>query len=195
MNTQLFEGEKVRLTPHDPEKDAEIESKWTHDPEYLRGLSADPARPLSPGQIKKKYEEAEKEKTPNRFSFAVRTRADDRLIGFVRLEGIEWNNGSGRLTLGIGAAEDRGQGYGAEALRLVLRYAFEELNLHRLAATAAEDNAGALRFFERAGFSAEVRRRQAIMREGRRWDELFLGLLREEWVQVEGGKSKVEGGR
>ena len=64
MNMQLFEGERVRLTPHDPEKDAETESGWTHDPEYLRRLSADPACPLSPGQIKKKYEEAGKEKNP-----------------------------------------------------------------------------------------------------------------------------------
>ncbi len=55
MNVQLFEGERVRLAPHDPDKDAEIESGWTHDPEYMRLVSADPVRPLSPGQIKKKY--------------------------------------------------------------------------------------------------------------------------------------------
>ncbi len=58
MNVQLFEGERVRLAPHDPDKDAEVESGWTHDPEYMRLVSADLVRPLSPGQIKKKYEEA-----------------------------------------------------------------------------------------------------------------------------------------
>ena len=188
MNMQLFEGERVRLTPHDPEKDAEIESKWTHDPEYMRLLSADPVRPLSPGQIKKKYEEAEKEKSPNRFSFAVRTRADDRLIGLVRLDRIEWNNGAGWLELGIGAAEDRGHGYGTEVLQLILRYAFDELNLHRLSASTFEYNTGALRFLERAGFAVEVRRRQAIQREGRRWDDLFLGILREDWERLAGGR-------
>ena len=183
MNVQLFEGERVRLAPHDPDKDAEVESRWTHDPEYMRLVSADPVRPLSPGQIKKKYEEAgkEKEKSQNRFSFAVRTRADDRLIGLVRLDRIEWNNGAGWLALGIGAAEDRGQGYGTEALRLILRYAFDELNLHRLSASTFEYNTGALRFLERAGFAVEVRRRQALQREGRRWDDLFLGILREDW--------------
>ena len=182
MNTQLFEGQLIRLAPHDPEKDAEIESKWTHDPEYLRLLSADPARPLSPAQIKKKYEEAAKEKKHNEFDLAIRLLADERLIGFARLFSIEWNNGSGWLTLGIGAAEDRGQGYGAEALRLLLRYAFDELNLHRLSASTFEYNAGALRLLEKAGFSVEVRRRQAANRDGRRWDVLMLGLLREEWA-------------
>jgi RimJ/RimL family protein N-acetyltransferase len=191
MNVQLFEGERVRLAPHDPDKDAEVESRWTHDPEYMRLVSADPVRPLSPGQIKKKYEEAGKDasrQSQNRFSFAVRMRADDRLIGVVRLDRIEWNNGAGWLALGIGAAEDRGQGYGTEALRLILRYAFDELNLHRLSASTFEYNTGALRFLERAGFAIEVRRRQAIQREGRRWDDLFLGILREDWERLAGGR-------
>lgn len=189
MDTQLFEGERIRLTPHEPDSDAEAESRWTHDPQYMRLLSADPVRPLSPAQIKKRYEEAEKEKSYNRFSFAIRLRAAEgsgRLIGFVSLSRIEWNNGSGWINLGIGAAEDRGQGYGAEALRLALAFAFDELNLHRLSAGTFEYNTGALRFLEQAGFRVEVRKRQAIHRDGRRWDELTLGLLREEWPKTEG---------
>ena len=181
MNTLLFEGERVRLAPPEPERDAEIESKWTHDAEYMRLLSDAPMRPLSPVLIKKKYEEAEKEKAHNRFHFAIRAKADDRLVGFVKLENIEWNNGGGRVTLGIGDPNDRGRGYGAEALKLLLRYAFAELNLHRVTADTFEYNEGALRFLERAGFVTEVRRRQAVHRDGRRWDVIKLGLLREEW--------------
>jgi RimJ/RimL family protein N-acetyltransferase len=184
MNTQLFEGELVRLAPPEPERDAEIESRWTHDTEYMRLSSADPVRPLSPTLIKKKYEEAEKEKATNRFHFAIRAKADDRLVGFVRLEHIEWNNGGGRVALGIGDANDRGRGYGAEALKLILRYAFAELNLYRVTADTFEYNERALRFLERAGFVEEVRRRQAVHRDGKRWDAIKLGLLRDEWERV-----------
>jgi RimJ/RimL family protein N-acetyltransferase len=183
MDDSLFDGELVRLAAPDPERDAEVESQWTHDPEYLRLLEADPVRPLSPGQIKKRYEKAEKEK--NQFIFAIRTRADDRLVGFVKLFGIEWNNATGMLTMGIGLPEDRGRGYGSDALRLILRYAFGELNLHRLGVNTFEYNAGAVRFLERAGFVIEVRRRQAIHRDGRRWDALILGLLREDWERAQ----------
>jgi RimJ/RimL family protein N-acetyltransferase len=181
MNTLLFEGELVRLAPPEPERDAEIESKWTHDADTMRLISDAPVRPLSPNLIKKRYEEAEKEKAANRFHYAIRTKADDRLIGFVRLDGIEWNNGTGHLTLGIGDPNDRGKGYGREALALILRYAFAELNLYRLGATTFEYNERAIRFFEQAGFTVEVRRRQAIHRDGRRWDAIKLGLLQEEW--------------
>ena len=194
---QLFQGARVSLTAHEPDQDAEVEARWTNDPEYLRLVSAEPARPLAPAAIKKKHEEQEKEKNQRRISFALRLRGAasaaeaggaaqdkagaERLIGFVRFENIDWSNGSARLVLGIGAAEDRRQGYGTEALALALRYAFEELNLHRLGAEAAAYNAGALRLLEPAGFQVEVRRREALYRDGRRWDELWLGLLCEEW--------------
>jgi len=182
MNVQLFEGELVRLAPLDLEKDAETLSKWTHDPEYLRLSDADPARPLSPGQIKKKLEEMEKEaEKRNQFNFAIRARSDDRLIGLARLRRIQWTHGVATLELSIGRPEERGQGYASEALRMILRFAFDELNLHRIGVDTFEYNAGALRFLERHGFVVEVRRRQAINRDGRRWDALMLGLLRDEW--------------
>jgi RimJ/RimL family protein N-acetyltransferase len=186
LTDQLFEGQLVRFAPPDGERDAEIVSKWTHDLDYLRLLSADIAKPLSPAQIKKQYEELEKDaEKHNAFNFAVRLKADDRLIGFARLYRIEWTHATGSLQIGIGDRNDRGQGYGTEALRMLLRYAFDELNLYRLAALTAEYNTGAIRFFERAGFVVEVRRRQAVQRDGQRWDAVMLGLLRDEWKREE----------
>jgi RimJ/RimL family protein N-acetyltransferase len=187
MNVQLFEGEHIQLTAFEPDRDAEIESNWTHDPDYLRLLGPDPAKPLSPAQVKKRHEELAKEaeKRHDAFNFAIRLRADERLLGLVRVFRIEWTHGSGQLQLGIGAASDRGRGYGAEALNLILRYAFDELNLHRLTAITSDYNPGAIRFFERAGFQVEVRRRRAIQRDGKRWDAVMLGLLREEWLMGE----------
>jgi RimJ/RimL family protein N-acetyltransferase len=118
--------------------------------------------------------------------FAVRTCQPDgpgRLIGFAQLEWINWLHGVARLKLGIGAAADRGQGYGSEALRLVLNYAFGELALHHVAAVTFEYNPRAARWLERHGFQLEVRQRRAVERDLRRWDTLFYGLLRDEWVE------------
>jgi RimJ/RimL family protein N-acetyltransferase len=189
MTTTLFETERVRLAPPDPDHDAEIESVWTHDSAYLRLLDAAPARPLSPGQVKKKYEAVEKEHD-KQFYFAVRTRAPagepagpGRLLGFVQLQWVDFLHGAADLRLGIGASADRGQGYGGQAAGLILHYAFNELGLHRLGATTYEYNPGAMRFVERLGFRLEVRMRQAVQRDFRRWDALHYGLLRSEWEQ------------
>ena len=186
----LFQGELVCLAPLEPDHDAEVESRWTHDAEYLRLLAPDPARPLSAGHVKKRHEMAEKEedKAFGHYHFAIRARADDRLLGFVKLEYIEWTHGAGMVRMGIGDPHERGRGFGSEALGLILRYVFDELNLHRLTAITSEYNPGAVRFFERAGFTVEVRQRQALRRDGRRWDALILGLLRPEWeAQRKGG--------
>ncbi len=178
-STSLFESERVRLAPRDPERDPEIESRWTHDPEFSHLTTGGPARPLSPGQIKKRYAEDEKQKYS--FHFAIRTRGDDRLIGYVSIRGVHWAHGVGKLGIGIANSGDRGLGYGTEALNLILRYAFDELNLFRLHATVCEYNSRAIRWLERAGFVVEVRERQAIIRDGRCWDRIHLGLLRNEW--------------
>ena len=79
--------------------------------------------------------------------FTLRMRSDDRLIGFARLHWIEWSNGAGFIELGIGDPNDRLQGYGSEALRLLLRFAFDELNLYRLTAIIPEYNARRLACF------------------------------------------------
>ena len=179
----LFEAEKICLAPMDHDKDPEVIARWSQDAEYLRLLGAQPAMPISVALAKKQYEAIEKEieESHNLYHFTIRMRADDRLVGFVRLFWIEWANGSGNLQLGIGDPADRRQGYGTEALRLMLRFAFQEVNLYRLSAWVPEYNPGALRLFEKAGFVTEVRRRQALNRDGRRWDMLHLGLLREEY--------------
>ncbi len=178
----LYEGKLVRLAAFDPEHDAEIESRWKNDPEYLALTEPGMVRPVSAFRLKKMYEEDEKNKELT--VFAIRTLSDDKLIGRVELKGIEPVNRTARLRIGIGKPEDRGQGYGTETLDLVLRYSFQELGLFRLSATIYEDNPAALRFFEKAGFRHEVRRRQAILHAGRRWDALGLALLRDEWASI-----------
>ena len=184
INESLFTAENVCLAPIDHEKDAEIEARWTHDAEYMRLVSPDPAMPQSAAQLKKRYEKIEKEQDEKRnlFYFTVRMRADDRLIGFGRLFWIDWSNAGGFVQLGIGDPKDRRQGYGTEVLHLLLRYAFDELNLFRLSAFIPEYNPVALHLFAKAGFVEEVRRRKALDRDGKRWDLIHMGLLQEEWA-------------
>lgn len=190
IETQLFEGKLIRLAPINHEKDPEIESRWTHDLSLLRALWRRPAMPLSVAQVKKRYEAIEKEVEESKrlFHFTIRGKEDDRLLGFVRIEGIEWTHGIGSLKLAIGDPAERGKGYGSEALQLILRFAFSELNLYRMSAVVGEDNPEALKFFIRFNFMEEVRRRKALLRDGQTWDSIHLGLLRDEWQAMNENK-------
>jgi RimJ/RimL family protein N-acetyltransferase len=183
IQKQLFVANTICLGPIDHEKDPEIIARWTHDPQYLRLVETAPALPNSSAQVKKKLESLEKqiEENKNLYTFHIRDREDDRLLGFATIRWIEWTHGTGWLHLGIGDSRDWRKGIGTQVLDLLLNYAFNELNLYRLSAIIPEYNAGALRLFEKAGFLLEVRRRQALNRDGRRWDLLMHGLLREDW--------------
>lgn len=181
--TQLFEGQDVRFGPIDYDRDPEIESKWTHSAEFMRLYEIEPAWPLSVAIVKKRYEKLEKkmEEDRNFYHFMIRAKADDRLIGKAEIRHIEWTNSNGQIRIGIGSAEDRCKGYGSQALKMLIRFGFAELNLFRLSAYVPEYNEGAIALLKKYGFVEEVRRRQALEREGRRWDLLVFGLLKDEW--------------
>ena len=107
---------------------------------------------------------------------------EGRLVGDIQLSNIDWRNRTAELGAGIALAADRGQGYGREATRLLLGYAFDHLDLARIAAAVLEYNVAAARGLERSGFVAEGRDRAAVFIGGHRYDRLRFGLLREEFT-------------
>ena len=196
IQTQLFEGRDIRFGPIDYEKDPEIESKWTHDSAFMRMYEINPARPMSAAIVKKQYEKLEKqvEEDKNLYHFMIRAKEDDRLIGKAVIQWVEWTNGNAWVHLGIGSADDQRKGYGSQALSMLVRFAFAELNLFRLSARVPEYNEPAIALFNKFGFVEEVRRRQALDRDGRRWDLIVFGLLNSEWQnQAKLVLSAVEG--
>lgn len=186
IDIPLFEGTLIRLGPIDHEKDPEIVSRWTHNAGFMRTMYTEPMRPLPVWQAKKKLEELEKsiEEDKNLFHFRIRARGDDRLVGIAEILWISWTNLSGYVRLGIGSQEDLRKGYGRETLSLLLRYAFSELNLYRLTALIPDYNLPAQRLFKSFGYVEEVRRREALERDSRRWDLLHYGLLANEWKET-----------
>ncbi len=188
IKDSLFEAEHICLAPIQPENDAVIEALWAQDSRYLRLLDREPARPSSSEMIKKQYEAIERsvEEDGNLYYFTIRLRRDDRLIGFAKIFWIQWTMGRASVQLGIGDPEQRGKGYGREALNLLVRFAFAELNQLHLSAAIPEYNPVALRLFQGAGFAEEACQRQALNRDGRRWDLLIYGLLKDEWSKDNG---------
>lgn len=183
LETSLYQGELVKLTAIRPETDAEIESRWMHDPDYfLFARRGQPFRPPSAAQLKKTYEETEKEdgRLGNRFQFAVRRQEDSELVGFLRLRASSWSNRAGVLEYSFAGPAEESR-FGPEVLRLALRFAFSELNLHRLSSGVPEFHGKRIEQLRAAGFQCEVCRRKGVYRSGRLWDLLLFGMLETEW--------------
>ncbi len=197
LNEPLFYSENICLGPIDHEKDAVIESRWSHDINFMRMCSFKPAVPLSAAQIRKQYEKTEKsqEESNNLFHFSIRRSGDERLIGIAEIKNIIWSNAAGEINLSIGEPEARRRGYGSEAARLLLRFAFDELNLHRLSVLIAEYNEVGKKFAEKFGFSVEVCRRQALERDGQYWNLYYYGLMQTEFMQSQNKNAYVKDSR
>lgn len=182
MNANLLEGTLVRLTAEEPAVLAEAISRWGGDSEYMRLLDAEPSNRFSVKQLTE-WIQKDQEKVPPPFHyFAIRCLEDDRLVGFTALDADGYPNGDAFVGIGIGERAFWGKGYGTDAMMVVLRYAFQELNLRRVSLTTFEYNPRAIRSYEKVGFIHEGRARKFLLREGRRWDLIFMGILREEWL-------------
>ena len=167
----LYAGDRVKLTGRRAGDDALI-ALWYEDSEFARNIDTDIAHP------KRGSERMTDDGTL--FEFMLRLTETDELIGFAAIHSIEWNGRAGTLSIGIGKPEHRSQGYGSEALRLVLQYAFCELNLHRVGLEVIAYNERAIRAYKRIGFVEEGRAREYVFRDGKRYDRVSMGLLRRE---------------
>ena len=184
ITPNLLRGEKVRLTAVTSADLATI-TRWWADPDFMRLYNTDPAAPRNEDQLSRRFELSQ---TSNEaFLFAIRPLGgtspadDDTLIGLLELDGVDWANRTTFVSIGIGDAAHRGQGYGADAMRVGLRFAFHELNLHRACLTVFSYNEDAIALYERLGFTREGSYREHLERDGRRYDMYLYGLLRPEW--------------
>ncbi|MBT3266812.1 GNAT family N-acetyltransferase [Candidatus Poribacteria bacterium] len=114
--------------------------------------------------------------------------ADDRLVGFLALDGIRWTRGVCSLGVLIGRPEVWGRGCGSAAIQVPLAFAFDELNLHRVELAVFSYIQRAIAMYERLGSRVEGTRRERLHRDGHRHDMHLYGLLRREWDELAGAR-------
>ena len=124
------------------------------------------------------------EMSPASYFFSIRTLAEDKLIGELGLDVVTWPGRDAFVGLGIGETEYWSRGYGTDAMNILLRFAFTEVNLRRVTLTVFEYNPRAIRSYEKAGFRHEGQMRKVLNKEGQRWDMLYMGILREQWLEL-----------
>jgi RimJ/RimL family protein N-acetyltransferase len=179
----IFTGKLVRLSTFDPEEMSKAFTRWDLNSEYVRLLSSS-ARPMQSAKSAAKWMEKEVgEMSPSGYFFSIRTLAEDQLIGGLNLDVVNWPGRDAFVGLGIGETDYWSKGYGTDVMNVLLRFAFTEINLRRVTLTVFEYNPRAIRSYEKAGFRYEGHLRNYLNREGRRWNELYMGILREEWME------------
>ncbi len=177
ISESILLGERVRLRPPE-ERDLPLFVRWLNDPEVRYWLQMSEAPELTLEAEQEWYEGMRGD--PSRLLWVIET-SEGRPIGNLGLFGIDETMGRATLGIFIGEKDCWSQGYGKEAIRQVLRYAFAELGLRRLELHTDEDNLRGVRCYEKCGFQREGLLRAYRPRLGQPVNCWVMGVLREEW--------------
>ena len=169
-------GNRIYLSPRTSE-DAEIFTEWLNDFETTDYI----------GQSGKLYTLAsEKKFLEDNYSpeatFVIVTLDEDKMIGTVSLEKIDHQNRNAVLGIFIGDKNYRNNGYGTEAIKLILDYGFNYLNLNNIKLDLMEFNERALKCYKKCGFKEYGRRRKCKFVNGKYYDNIEMDILAEEFV-------------
>ncbi len=156
-------------------------AEWFQDLSFLSLLSPGIVFPVSPEDEDAWFADMRSARAAGRtYTFAIRLRTGE-LLGSTSLMNVDGKNRSATFGIAIADPAARGKHYGLEATELLLRYGFEELNLHRVQLFAFAFNGRAIAMYRRAGFRVEGRKRESLFRDGRYHDEIVMSILEEEY--------------
>ena len=178
----LLTGESVRLRSLD-ERDLPHLERWWVDPEW-QVLQQQAVRPRPDGPAQELFRRWSANGSAADVGFSIDSRESGEFVGHVRLEGGALPARAATLGIVLGPAHV-GHGYGTDALRVITRYGFRALGLHRIGIELLAFNTRARRAAEKAGFSVEGTRRESVFVDGGWADELLLSVLRADWEAAE----------
>jgi RimJ/RimL family protein N-acetyltransferase len=118
----------------------------------------------------------------NEVLFAICDLETQKHVGNIKIGPINWIHGFADLSLLIGDRKFWGKGIGTEAIKLVSKFAFDTLNLHKMKAGCYEHNIGSMKAFKKAGFTIEGQLKKQWKLNGGYCDQILLGLCAEDFI-------------
>lgn len=173
-------GDRIYLSPRSTE-DAEIFVKWLNDFEVSDYTGR--TNMIMTLDAEKKYLE-DKALDSSTVAFAIVNMADDTMIGTVSIENINHINRTGVLGILIGNPDFRSKGYGTEAIRLILDFGFNYLNLGSIRLDLLSCNERALKCYKKCGFKEYGRWRKSKFINGKYYDTISMDILSEEFTDT-----------
>lgn len=169
-------GEKVYLSPVNS-LDVELFCKWLNDSRTTDGIDKTKDVVTIENETEYLTDTAKK----GSYQFAIVDSETDNLIGICGFNNIDHINQSAEVGIFIGEEEKRSKGYGTCALNLLLSYGFNTLNLYSIYLGVYSFNERAYNCYKKVGFKDIGRRRKCRYYNGKRYDLIYLDILKEEF--------------
>ncbi len=155
---------------------------WRNDPEVMHSTS--PFLDVYSMEATSEFVEQVILGSASSKSYIMTEKNNGTPFGIVSLVNIDYKNRNAECIIDIGEKEYWGKGYGAEGMKLLLDFAFNEMNLHRLALNVFSFNEKAIHLYKKLGFQIEGSSRESLFRDGKWHDVIQMGLLQQEYVEL-----------
>ncbi len=114
--------------------------------------------------------------------FAIVLLDSNDLLGSISIHNIDHLNRCAYIGIFIGEKRVRGNGYGAEAINLILNYGFNTLNLHSINLSVHADNYSAIACYKKLGFKEVGRLPEVLFIDGKYVDKIFMSILENDFI-------------
>lgn len=175
-----MEGKLVRLRAYE-KSDLDAVMKWVNDEEVTDWLGGEallyPVSSLS----EDRFIEAAAAQSDRQKNFVIESLADRRYVGGISFNIIDWRSRHAGVGIAIGDKSLWGKGYGTDAMRVLMRMAFDRMNLHRLWLHVFDYNVRAIKSYEKCGFKREGVLREDRFARGKYHDTIVMGILESEY--------------
>ena len=182
-----WQGKNILLRAMEP-YDAATFYEWDQDSDM--GRFVDRVWPPVSLESQRRMTERESTKEPGDNFFFVIENLQGEMVGMIDTHGCDRRTGAFGYGVAVRAAHQR-RGYAAEAIRMVLRYFFEELRYQKVTVEIHSNNLASAALHEHLGFQLEGRVRRAVFDGGQFWDNLIYGLTIEEFQQGNRNEQEV----
>jgi RimJ/RimL family protein N-acetyltransferase len=174
----FIKGDRINLTPL-LQKDINLVVRWMNDPD-VRTYTRNPL-PRTIEEVTKWFE-PKKEEVKTDVDFLIYHKNDEKTIGMVGLTDIHWLDRNANLFTVIGEPKYWGKGIGVEAGKLMITYAFEELNLHKVHTSIYSPNERSLKAAAKVGLVQEAVLREEIYIDGVHVDNHKFAVFKKDWL-------------
>lgn len=177
---KFIDGNEIAFVPLNSEN-IKLYAIWRNRPNVrIYGRSV---LPKTVEQIKNQITPSPRQ-APDSVDFEIWYKKDQIAIGDAGIFDINWFNRSAKMGLMIGEPDYWGHHIGTEATRLLVNYAFNELNLNKLYGEIFSPNTGSIRCAENNGFIRESILKNDVFIDGEYKDTYIYSLLREDWLKI-----------
>lgn len=177
----MYNGKLVKLRSY---KEADIERaiEFINDEEVKKLLDSNIPFPMTKWQ-EEEWIKSRKVGADFTYDFAIEDLETGKYIGGCSINECDVKNRNCTIGIMIGDKEYWGRGYGSDALKVLIKFIFEEVNMNKIKLGVFSFNSRAIACYKKVGFKEEGILKNELYRSGKYYDIIQMAIFKDEWIK------------